>query len=73
MKVMVNPGVDNMASRLASLAVSAINGCGTCLALARKDIARARVGAQGVQSALKISAAVLAVAVTLEQSNPENA
>lgn len=47
--------------------MSAINGCGTCLDSHEKTLRTHDVGAQGVQSALKIAAVVHAVAVTLEQ------
>ncbi|GAA4870569.1 carboxymuconolactone decarboxylase family protein [Luteimonas vadosa] len=68
MNVMANPGLDKAGFELASLAVSAINGCGACMASHEKILRQHGVGAQGVQSALKIAAVVHAVAVTLEQS-----
>lgn len=68
MNVMSNPGVDKVTFELASLAVSAINGCGMCMDSHEKVIRQHEVGAQGVQSALKIAAVVHAVAVTLEQA-----
>ena len=68
MNVMANPGIDKVAFELASLAVSAINGCGMCMASHEKTLRRHDVSAQAVQSTLKIAAVVHAVAVTLEQS-----
>ena len=68
MNVMGNPGVDKMTFELASLAVSAINGCGACLDSHERTLRQHDVSAQGVQSALKIAAVVHAVGVTLEQS-----
>ena len=68
MNVMANPGLDKISFELASLAVSAINGCGACLDSHERVIREHDVSAQGVQSALKIAAVVHAVAVTLEQS-----
>lgn len=68
MNVMANSGLDKMAFELASLAVSAINGCGACMDSHERTIRQHEVGAQGVQSTLKIAAVVHAVAVTLEQS-----
>ena len=68
MNVMSNPGIDKMAFELASLAVSAINGCGACMASHEKVLRKHDVSAQGVQSALKIAAVLHAVAVTAEQS-----
>jgi alkyl hydroperoxide reductase subunit D len=72
MNVMANPGVDKMTFELASLAVSAINGCGACLDSHERTLRQHdAVSAQGVQSALKIAAVVHAVAVTLEQSSAQ--
>jgi len=68
MNAMANPGVDKMTFELASLAVSAINGCGACLDSHERTLRQHDISAQGVQSALKIAAVVHAVAVTLEQS-----
>ncbi len=68
MNVMANSGLDKITFELASLAVSAINGCGMCMASHEKTIRKHDVSAQGVQSALRIAAVVHAVAVTLEQS-----
>jgi alkyl hydroperoxide reductase subunit D len=68
MNVMANPGVDKIAFELASLAVSAINGCGMCMASHEKTLRKHEVSAQGVQSALKIAAVIHAVAVTAEQA-----
>ena len=67
MNVMANPGIDKMTFELASLAVSAINGCGACMDSHEKVLRKHEISAQGVQSALKIAAVVHAVAVTLEQ------
>ena len=68
MNVMAKPGIDKMTFELASLAVSAINGCGACMDSHERTVRKHEVTAQGVQSALKIAAVVHAVAVTLEQS-----
>lgn len=68
MNIMASPGVDKITFELASLAVSAINGCGACMDSHERTIRQHDVSAQGVQSALKIGAVVHAVAVTLEQS-----
>jgi alkyl hydroperoxide reductase subunit D len=68
MNVMANPGVEKVDFELWSLAVSAINGCGMCMASHERTLRKHEVGAQGVQSALKIAAVIHAVAVTLEQS-----
>lgn len=67
MNIMANSGLDKITFELASLAVSAINGCGACLDSHERVIREHNVSAQGVQSALKIAAVVHAVAVVLEQ------
>lgn len=68
MNVMASPGIDKIGFELASLAVSAINGCGMCMASHEKTLRKHEVSAQGVQSALKIAAVIHAVAVTAEQA-----
>ena len=70
MNIMANSGLDKITFELASLAVSAINGCGACMDSHERVIREHGVSAQGVQSALKIGAVVHAVAVMLEQSQP---
>lgn len=70
MNVMANSGLDKITFELASLAVSAINGCGACLDSHERVIRQHEVTAQGVQAALKIGAVVHAVAVTVEQAGP---
>ena len=69
MNVMANPGLDKVTFELASLAVSAINGCGACMDSHERVVREHDVSAQGVQSTLKIAAVVQAVAVTLEQGS----
>jgi lipoyl-dependent peroxiredoxin subunit D len=69
MNALANPGIDKMTFELASLAVSAINGCGACMDSHERVLRQHdAVSAQGVQSSLKIGAVIHAVAVTLEQS-----
>jgi alkyl hydroperoxide reductase subunit D len=68
MNVMHAPGIDKASFELAALAVSAINGCGACLDAHEKVLRAQGIGAQGVQSAVRIAATVHAVAVTLEQA-----
>ena len=67
MNIIANSGLDKVTFELASLAVSAINGCGACMDSHERVIREHDVSAQGVQSALKIAAVVHAVAVILEQ------
>lgn len=68
MNAMANPGGDKIDFELASLAVSAINGCGMCMASHEKTLRKHEVSAQVVQSAVRIAAVIHAVAVTLEQA-----
>jgi lipoyl-dependent peroxiredoxin subunit D len=68
MNVMANPGIDKPSFELASLAVSAINGCGMCMDSHEGVLRNHGITAQGVQSAVRIAAVVHAVAVTHEQA-----
>jgi lipoyl-dependent peroxiredoxin subunit D len=67
MNVMANPGCAKVDFELASLAVSAINGCGMCLESHEKTLRKHEVSAQAIQSAARIASVIHAVAVTLEQ------
>ncbi len=69
MNAMARPGCDKPDFELASLAVSAINGCGKCIASHERTLRREGVSAQAVQSAVRIAGVLHAVAVTLEQGN----
>ena len=66
MNVVANPGTSKENFELWSLAVSAVNGCGKCLAAHERVLRAAGVGAEQVQAAARIAAVVHAVAVTLE-------
>lgn len=68
MNVMANPGIEKVAFEAASLAVSAINGCGMCLDAHEKTLRQHDMSAQGVQSIVRIAAVIHATAVTLEQA-----
>ena len=68
MNVMGNPGCDKIDFELASLAVSAINGCGKCMESHERTLQKHDVTAQAIQSAVRIAAVVHAVAVTDEQA-----
>jgi alkyl hydroperoxide reductase subunit D len=67
MNAMANPGCDKIDFDLASVAVSAINGCGSCVASHERALRKHDVSAQAVQSAARIAAVIHAVAVVLEQ------
>jgi len=66
MNVMANPGTSKENFELWSLAVSAVNGCGKCLAAHERVLRSAGVTAEQVQAAVRIAAVMHAVAVTLE-------
>ena len=65
MQILANHGVEKVDFELYSLAVSAINGCGACVASHVKQAEHAGVTKQGIQSALKIAAVVNATAQAL--------
>lgn len=71
MNVIGNPGVDKIDFEIYSLAVSAINGCGACLAAHAGVLRKNGVSAEGVQSALRIAAIVHGIAVALESNDAE--
>jgi alkyl hydroperoxide reductase subunit D len=73
MNAMANPGGDKIDFDLASVAVSAINGCGSCVASHERTLRKHDVSAQAVQSAARIAAVIHAVAVALEQQSTANA
>jgi len=70
MNVIGNPGIDKTDFELYSLAVSAINGCGACVAAHEKVVRKAGLGADAVQSAVRIAAVIHGVAVALEATAP---
>jgi alkyl hydroperoxide reductase subunit D len=62
MNVIGKPGVDKVDFELWSLAVSAINGCGTCMDAHERELRKADVGTDAIQAAVRIAAVVRAVA-----------
>jgi alkyl hydroperoxide reductase subunit D len=68
MNVIGAPGIDKTDFELYSLAVSAINGCGACVAAHDKVVRKAGLTADGVQSAVRIAAVIHGVAVALESA-----
>jgi alkyl hydroperoxide reductase subunit D len=68
MNVIGNPGIDKQDFELLSLAVSAINGCGTCVASHERTLRKHGMGREAVQSAVRIAATVHAVARVLEDA-----
>ncbi|HEV7489576.1 MAG TPA: carboxymuconolactone decarboxylase family protein [Rhodanobacteraceae bacterium] len=68
MNVMANPGCGKIDFELASLAVSAINGCGKCVESHEKTLRKHEVPVLAIQSAVRIAAVIHGVAVTVEQA-----
>jgi len=62
MNVIGNPGIDKFDFELLSLAVSAINGCGTCVVVHERQLRQHGTSREAVQSAVRIAATVHAVA-----------
>jgi lipoyl-dependent peroxiredoxin subunit D len=73
MNVIGNPGIDKQDFELLSLAVSAINGCGTCVASHERTLRKHDMGREAIQSAVRIAATVHAVARVLEDANGRSA
>ena len=66
MNVIAQPGMDRADFELCSLAVSAINGCGVCVASHERQIRQHGLTREAVQSAVRIASVVHAVAGVLE-------
>jgi alkyl hydroperoxide reductase subunit D len=66
MNVIANPGVEKRDFELYSMAVSAVNGCGACMASHERVVRKGGISAEGVQSAIRIAAVIHAVAVAIE-------
>ncbi|MBN9587775.1 MAG: carboxymuconolactone decarboxylase family protein [Alphaproteobacteria bacterium] len=66
MNVIGKPGVDRADFELWCLAVSAINGCGTCIDSHEKVLRDAGLTAEQIQAAVRIAAVVHAIAATLD-------
>jgi lipoyl-dependent peroxiredoxin subunit D len=66
MNVLASPGIARADFELLSLAVSAINGCGTCIASHERAVRGHGLTREAVQSAVRIAATVHAVARVLE-------
>src|SRR5208282_6530711 len=66
MNVIGSPGIAKADFELLALAVSAINGCGTCVASHERQLRQHGFAREAVQSAVRIAATVHAVARVLE-------
>jgi alkyl hydroperoxide reductase subunit D len=71
MNVIGNPGIEKVDFELLSLAVSAINGCGTCVASHERQLRKHEFTREAVQSAVRIAATVHAAARVLEATKFE--
>ena len=58
MNVIGNPGIDKLDFELLSLAVSAINGCGTCVVAHERQLRQHGMSREAIQSAVRIAATV---------------
>lgn len=66
MNIIANPGVDKTDFELWSLAVSAINGCGSCIDAHEKALQAAGVSPGVIQTAVRFAAIIQSVAVAIE-------
>jgi len=66
MNAIASHGIARADFELCSLAVSAINGCGACVASHERQVRQHGLGRDAVQSAVRIAAAIHAVAGVLE-------
>jgi lipoyl-dependent peroxiredoxin subunit D len=69
MNTLASPGIARTDFELLSLAVSAINGCGTCVASHERQLREHGLTREAVQSAVRIAATVHAVARVLESDS----
>ena len=71
MNVIGSPGIAKADFELLALAVSAINGCGSCVASHERQLRQHGLTREAVQSAVRIAATVHAVARVLESVGGE--
>ena len=69
MNVIGSPGIDKVDFELVSLAVSAVNGCGKCVAAHERILRQHEIGREAVQSAVRIASVIHAVAGVLDYEN----
>lgn len=72
MNVIGSPGVDKADFELYSLAVSAVNGCGLCITAHEKELRKAGVSKEAIQSAVRIASVIHAVANVLEYEQADS-
>ena len=66
MNALANPGCEKAGFELASLAVSAVNGCGMCIDAHERELKKHGVTSEQIQAAVRIAAVVHAVAAVLD-------
>lgn len=66
MNVLANPGVGKTDFELWSLAVSAVNGCGSCMKSHEAELREAGMTPQQIQTAIRIASVVHAVSAVLD-------
>jgi lipoyl-dependent peroxiredoxin subunit D len=71
MNVLGSPGIAKADFELLALAVSAINGCGSCIASHERQLRQHGLTREAVQSAVRIASTVHAVARVLESTGGE--
>ena len=69
MSVIGAPGIDKNDFELLSLAVSALNGCGTCVAAHERQLRAHGMEREAVQSAVRVAATIYAVAGVLAHAD----
>jgi len=69
MNVIGSPGIAKADFELVSLAVSAVNGCGKCVAAHERVLRQHEVGREAVQSAVRIASVIHAVAGVIDYEN----
>lgn len=65
MNIIAKPGINKVDFELASLAVSAITGCGACIKAHIKEAAKAGISHEGIQSSVRIAAVINAASQAL--------
>lgn len=73
MNVIGKPGIERTDFELYSLAVSAVNGCGACVAAHEKVVREGGLTAEAVQSAVRIAAVIHGAAVAIESAAARDA
>ena len=73
MNVLGSHGIDKADFELVSLAVSAVNGCGKCVASHERKLREHQVGREAVQSAVRIASVIHAVAGVLDYEDARRA